>query len=174
MCLKKTNTHSALSWPLAIGFLKVCPVLSCFSVTYPRTFVEGSCPLQPLRPRELEVPLAALGWAALSPVWPFATPWTVARQAPLSMGFPRREYWGGLPFPSPRDHPDPGIECMSPALQVHSLPLSHLGSPYGFFSIINISVVEIKGQLKFCGFWWMEPQPKCQWCRICLYLLNVT
>ena len=40
----------------------------------------------------------------------FATPWTVALQAPLSVGFPRQEYWSGLPFPSPRDLHDPGIE----------------------------------------------------------------
>ena len=49
----------------------------------------------------------------------FATPWTVAQQAPLSMGFPRQEYWSGLPFPSPGDLPDPGIEpvsFISPAL----------------------------------------------------------
>ena len=41
---------------------------------------------------------------------PFATPWTVAHQAPLSMGFSRQEYWSGLPFPSPGDLPNPGIE----------------------------------------------------------------
>ena len=48
-----------------------------------------------------------------------ATPWTVARQAPLSMGFFRQEYWGGLPFPAAGDLPDPGIEpesVLSPAL----------------------------------------------------------
>jgi len=45
------------------------------------------------------------------------------------MGFPRQEYWSGLPFPSPEDFPDPGIETASPALQVDSLPLSHQGSP---------------------------------------------
>ena len=50
-----------------------------------------------------------------------ATPWTVARQAPLSMGFSRQEYWSGLPFPSPGDLPDPGIEPWSPALQADSL-----------------------------------------------------
>ena len=44
------------------------------------------------------------------------TPWTVAHQAPLSMGFPRQEYWSGLPFPSPEDLPNPGIKPMSPAL----------------------------------------------------------
>ena len=46
----------------------------------------------------------------------FAAPWTVARQAPLSMGFPREEYWSGLPFPSAGDLPDPGIEPASPSL----------------------------------------------------------
>ena len=50
------------------------------------------------------------------------TPWTVVRQASLSVGFSRQEYWSGLSFPSPRDHPDPGIEPRSPALQVDSLP----------------------------------------------------
>ena len=54
---------------------------------------------------------------SLSRVRLFATPWTAARQAPLSMGFPRQEYWSGLPFPSPEDLPDPGIEPRSPALQ---------------------------------------------------------
>ena len=50
------------------------------------------------------------------------TPWTIACQAPLSMGFPRQEYWSRLPFPSPRDLSDPGIEPGSPALQADSLP----------------------------------------------------
>ena len=57
-----------------------------------------------------------------------ATPWTVARQAFLSMEFPRQEYWSGLPFPSPGDLPNPGIKPTSPAslaLQVNSLLLSH-------------------------------------------------
>ena len=46
------------------------------------------------------------------------TPWTVARQAPLSLGFPRREYWSGLPFPSPGNLPDPGIKPRSLASPV--------------------------------------------------------
>ena len=58
-----------------------------------------------------------------------ATPWTVAHQAPLSTGFSRQEYWSGLPFPSPGDLPDLGIEPMSLALQADSFPLSHQGSP---------------------------------------------
>ena len=56
----------------------------------------------------------------------------MALQAPLSMGFSRQEYWGGLPCPSPGDLPEPGIEPMTPAasaLQVDSLPLSHEGRP---------------------------------------------
>ena len=48
--------------------------------------------------------------------------WTVAHQAPLSMKFPRQEYWSGLPSPSPGDHPNPGIEPGSHALQADSLP----------------------------------------------------
>ena len=53
---------------------------------------------------------------SLSCVRHLATPWTVAYQAPLSMGFSREEYWSGLPFPSPVDLPDPGIEPKTPAL----------------------------------------------------------
>ena len=52
-----------------------------------------------------------------SHVGPFVTLWTVALQAPLSMGFSRQEYWSGLPFPPPRHLPDSGIKPMSPILQ---------------------------------------------------------
>ena len=52
----------------------------------------------------------------------FVTPWTVACQAPLSMGFSRQEYWSGLPFPSPGDLSKPEIEPGSPAFQANSLP----------------------------------------------------
>ena len=55
------------------------------------------------------------------------TSWTVDCQAPLSMGFPRQEYWSGLPFPPPGDLSDPGIMPTPHALQVDSLLLSHLG-----------------------------------------------
>ena len=57
------------------------------------------------------------------------TPWTVACQAPLSMGFSRQEYWSGLSFPSPEDLPDPGIELRSPASQAESLPTELPGKP---------------------------------------------
>ena len=59
-----------------------------------------------------------------------ATPWTVACQAPLSMGFSRQEYWSELPLPSPGDLPDPGIEPGSPASQANSLPPEPPGKPY--------------------------------------------
>ena len=59
---------------------------------------------------------------SLSHVQLFATPWTLAYQAPLSMGFSRQEYWSGLPFPSPGDLPDPESEPGSPALQADALP----------------------------------------------------
>ena len=52
----------------------------------------------------------------------FVTPWTVAHQAPLSMGFSKQEYWSGLPFPPPGDLPDTRIEAGSPTLQVDSFP----------------------------------------------------
>ena len=63
----------------------------------------------------------------LSCVRLFATPWTVAYQAPPSVEFSRQEYWSGLPFPSPGDLPDPGIEPGSPALQVGPLPAEPQG-----------------------------------------------
>ena len=64
---------------------------------------------------------AVVVWS-LDHIRSFETPWTAACQAPLFMGFPRQEYWGGLPFPSPGNLPDPGIEPTFPALQAVSLP----------------------------------------------------
>ena len=59
-----------------------------------------------------------------------ATSWTVAHQAPPSIGFPRQEHWIVLPFSSPGDLPNPGIEPGSPALQVDSLPSEPAGKPH--------------------------------------------
>ena len=70
---------------------------------------------------------------SLSRVWLFAIPWIVARQAPLSMGFPRRENWSGFPFPAPGGLLDPGVEPISWHLlhgQAVSLPPSHQGRQY--------------------------------------------
>ena len=65
----------------------------------------------------------------LSHVQLFGTPWTVACQAPLSMGFSRQECWSGLPIPSPGDLPHPGIKPGSPELQADSVPSEPLGKP---------------------------------------------
>ena len=62
--------------------------------------------------------------------WALCDLMDVAHQAPLSMGFSRQEYCSGLPFSSPEDLPDSGIELVSLALQVNSLPLSHQGRGY--------------------------------------------
>ena len=77
---------------------------------------------------------------SLSCVLLLVTLWTVAHQAPLSMGFSRQEYWSGVPFPSPGDLPNPGIEPMSLALQADSLQLSHWRSPLIYY-IVTVSDV---------------------------------
>ena len=61
--------------------------------------------------------------ATYSSILAWRIPWTGARQAPLSMKFSRQEYWSGLPFSSPGDLPNPGIEPRSPALQEDSFPI---------------------------------------------------
>ena len=66
---------------------------------------------------------------SLSHVLLFAAPQTVVYQAPVSMGFSRQEYWSGLPFPSPEDLPDPGIEPRSPALEADALTSEPPGNP---------------------------------------------
>ena len=66
---------------------------------------------------------------SLNRVQLFATPWTVAHQVPPSMEFSRQQYWSGLPFPSPGDLPDPGIEPGSPTLQADALPSEPPGKP---------------------------------------------
>ena len=70
--------------------------------------------------------------------------WTVARQAPLSVGFSRQEYWSGLPFLSPGDLPDPGIEPLCTVLQVDSLPSEPAGSP-GWRSVDYKSQSQLMG-----------------------------
>ena len=87
-----------------------------------------------------------------SPVWLLETSWTVACQAPLSVGFFRQEYWSGLPFLPPGDLSKPGIEPgspASPALQAGSLPVESLGKPVPIHIVIkscrtenNIHLVE--------------------------------
>ena len=68
---------------------------------------------------------------SLSHIQLFATPWTVAYQSPLSMGFSRQEYWSGLPFPSPGDLPDSGIEPGSRAFEADALTSEPPEKPLG-------------------------------------------
>ena len=108
------STGSEKAWPGASPAWHCC--LLCFSTV---SFVESEWK-----------------WKSLSRVRLFVTPWTVARQDPLSMEFSRQEYWSGLPFPTPRDLPNPVIEPRSPTLQVDSLSSEPPGKGY----------VEITGQ----------------------------
>ena len=78
------------------------------------------------------------------------SPWTVAYQAPLSMGFPKQEYWNGFPFPFPGDLPDPGIKPASPTWQADSLLLSHQGSPDSQSGARNTEILPVfKGITSF-------------------------
>ena len=81
----------------------------------------------------------------LSHVRLFATPWTVAYKPPPPMRFSRQEYWSGLPFPSPGDLPNPGIEPRSPTLQADALPSEPPGDmrelQYIFLSYVNKDLI---------------------------------
>ena len=81
---------------------------------------------------------------SLSRVLLFATPWTVTYQAPPTTKFSRQESWSGLPFPSPGDLPDPGIEPRSPALQADALPSEPPGKP----SLYGVQIIHIKSKLE--------------------------
>ena len=86
-------------------------------------------------PKCYPYPVLKVKVKSLSRVQLFATAWTVANQAPPSMGFSRQECWSGLPFPSAGDPPHPGIEPGSPALQADALPSEPPGTvPLVFFS----------------------------------------
>ena len=83
-----------------------------------------------------------------------ATPWTANCQAPLSMGFSGQEYWRGLPFPSPGDLPNPGIEPWSPALHADFLPTELWGKP--MMCGICFRIIQWQGE----GQEWVELQMK--------------
>jgi len=70
----------------------------------------------------------------------FATLWTIARQDPLSMEFARQGYWSGLPFPSPGDLPDPGIEPMSPSLASGFFTTEPSGKP---IMVVHLSLIRV-------------------------------
>ena len=87
---------------------------------------------RPDHKRLLTLEEAGGGGLVTKPCLTLATPWTVARQTPLSVGFSRQEYWSGLPCPSPGDLPNPGIEPRSPACRHNSLPTEPPGPCRGF------------------------------------------
>ena len=97
---------------------------------------------------------------SLSHVQLFATPWTVAHQAPLSMEFSRQEYWSGLPFPSPGDLLDPGIEPGSPALQADALPSEPPGNPVFLIYWSYISFLFLSLSSSFPGILEIGSVPK--------------
>ena len=93
---------------------------------------------------------------SLSHVQLFGTPWTVVHQVPLSMGFSRQEYWSGLPFPSPGDLPNPGIEPGSPALQADALPPEPPGKPgrcFSFILLLHAPLLLIGTQMSLILVW---------------------
>ena len=94
----------------------------------------------------------------------FATPWTVAHQAPLSMGFSQQEFWSGLPFPSPGNLPDPGIKPMFPALAGRSVLLSYQGSTV--FDIVRFKRQRILVPTKITSFHVLLPPHHMCW--LCL------
>ena len=98
----------------------------------------------------------------LSHIRLFAMPWTVACQAPLSMGFSQARILGGLPYPSPGDLPDPGIEPGSPALQVDFLPSEPPGNP-SFSKGNEINYFTEMSAPSFYGSEDMEPRPPSRW-----------
>ena len=94
--------------------------VSCIAVI----FLLSEPPGKPIQESESEREVKSL-----SRVRFFAILWTVAYQAPPSMGFSRQEYWSGVPFPSPGDLPDPGVKPRSPELQTDALPSEPPGKP---------------------------------------------
>ena len=93
---------------------------------------------------------------SLSRVWLFATPWTVACQAPLSRGFSRQEYWSGLPFPSPGDLPDPGIEPRSPTLEAGALTSEPPGKSSYRYTTTYLSIYHWHIFELFPAFWLLK------------------
>ena len=126
-------------WPQTSGLQTVRERVSVFSAPSLWCFAVATL--------GLVYSIYALGWfdcsitCMLSPNWLFATPWTVAHQDPLSMGFPRQEYWSGLPCPPPGDLPDSGIEpwmsLTSPAMAGGVFTTEPPGKPCNLISVFN-------------------------------------
>ena len=130
--IKIINSYDLSYW------LKDVPILLCFpTVTFQEWFPEANTK------RSQEDYITHTDQNSRVCSWPphgeglvvqlcltLVAPWTAARWAPPSVGFSRQEYWSELPFPSPGDLPDWGIEPESPALQADSLPTELQGKPY--------------------------------------------
>ena len=86
----------------------------------------------------------------LSHVRPFSPPWTVALQAPLSMGFSRQEYWSELPFPTPGNLPNTGIELMSSALAGEFFTTEHIN--YTYYYIYTHTHTHIYISMYVCSY----------------------
>ena len=118
--------HAVLSTPCSASFLPICRHPDIHeagkSAWHGHHCISRLTQAFPITGKRKKVKL-------LSHVLLFATPWTVAHEAPLSMGFSRQDYWSGLPFSSPGDLPDLGIELGSSALQADSLPSEPPGTP---------------------------------------------
>ena len=121
---ERLNNHNHLYWksedPWLRGFRTMCGGGLLFSIRKSRITSLIRWHLGQVWRQEGESYVVVV--QSVSPVRLFATPWTVAYQAPPSMGFSRQEYWSGLPFSSSGDLPNPGIEPGSPALQTGALP----------------------------------------------------
>ena len=107
-----------------------------------------------------------------SSVWLYVTPWTAARQAPLSMGFSRQEYWGGLPCSPPGDLLNLRIEPRSPALQADCVPLSHQESPRSECDSSNGKHTNLMSWNSIC-FLLQNPRPASMKQK-CLHLLGLS
>ena len=111
---------------IKVKFIDFRAICCCVPLSF---FLEDSCSTM-LCQFLLDSEVNQLCYAqSLSHVQHFATPWTAARQALLSMGFSRQEYWSGLPCPPPGDLPSPGIEIRQLSLQADSLPFKPPGKP---------------------------------------------
>ena len=122
--------------PLPVHFFESYPswVKKYLSLHLPSLHLKGSLFQEGswIDPAPFPTPWWSVKWnevKLLSRVQLFVTPRTIAYQASQSMGFSRQEYWSGLPFPSPGDLPNPGIEPGSPALQADALPTEPPGKP---------------------------------------------
>ena len=140
--LLPTNTWSFLMQSIFAISVSLAPAREgSWGLTFSQADCQGSLPMH------------VCMLSRFSHVCLFATPWTAACQAPLSMGFSRQEYWSGLPCPPPGDLPDPGIEPMSLCLlhwQAGSLPLAPPGksfSPHYIYIYIYMYTVPSPGKI---------------------------